>query len=139
MPRKSKRPCRYQGCPKLVDNDSGYCNEHAKLVLRNYDRYLRSPRHDKRYGYRWRKLRTRFLNSHPFCEQCRQQGRYTLATEVHHVKPLADGGTNELSNLMSLCRSCHAKLHRSGRAPTPHSISVVEAVDTIHPPSQTKI
>ena len=110
MPRKAKRPCRYRGCPRLTDSSSGYCPEHEKLHAKHYDKYFRSPEHNKRYGSKWRKLRARFLNAHPLCEQCRLQGRYTLATEVHHIKPLADGGTNDLSNLMPLCKSCHSRI-----------------------------
>lgn len=110
MPNRAKRPCRYRGCPRLTDSRSGYCTEHEKVHVRQYDK-ARAPVHNQRYGYRWRKLRTRFLNSHPLCEQCKAQGRYTLATEVHHIKPLADGGTNDERNFMALCKSCHARIH----------------------------
>lgn len=110
MPRKAKRPCRLRGCPRLTDLPSGYCTEHEKLQAQHYDKYFRPPEHNKRYGYKWRKLRARFLNAHPLCEQCRLQGRYTMATEVHHIKPLAEGGTNDLSNLMALCKSCHSRI-----------------------------
>ncbi len=111
MPQKPKRPCRYKDCPKLVSNASGYCEEHEKMISRHYDKFVRSPEHDKRYGYRWRKVRNLVMARNPFCEQCKSEGRYTLATEIHHIKPLAEGGTNDLDNLMSLCRSCHAKIH----------------------------
>lgn len=110
MPRKAKRPCRYRSCPQLTDSPSGYCPEHEKLQAKHYDKHFRSPEHNKRYGYKWRKLRARFLNAHPLCEQCLLQGRYTLATEVHHIKPLTDGGTNDLSNLMALCKPCHSRI-----------------------------
>ena len=110
MPKKPKRPCRYKGCPRLTDNPRGYCEEHAKLEQKNYDKFLRPYCTNKRYGYKWRKLRTRFLNSHPLCEMCYRQGRYTAATEVHHIKPLSEGGTNDLNNLMPLCKSCHSAI-----------------------------
>lgn len=109
MPRKAKRPCRFRGCPKLVDSASGYCEEHEKIQLRRYEKE-RAPIHNQRYGYQWRKLRKKFLDAHPLCEQCRLQGRYTMATEVHHIKPLANGGTNDESNLMPLCKSCHSRI-----------------------------
>lgn len=111
MPQKPKRPCRYSGCPKLVNNSSGYCEEHEKIAAKHYDKFIRSPEHNKRYGYQWRKLRTRFLNEHPLCEQCRSEGKYVPATEVHHIKPVADGGKNDVDNLMALCRRCHARIH----------------------------
>ena len=109
MPRKAKRPCKYRGCPRLTDLPSGYCAEHEKLHARQYDK-ARAPLHNKRYGYQWRKLRARFLSSHPLCEKCREQGRYTMATEVHHIQPLADGGTNDEKNLMPLCKPCHSRI-----------------------------
>ncbi|HDH7443307.1 TPA: HNH endonuclease [Escherichia coli] len=33
------------------------------------------------------------------------------AVEVHHIVPLSRGGTNTMSNLLSLCKSCHDKRH----------------------------
>lgn len=45
------------------------------------------------------------------CEICLAEGRVTLVEEVHHIVPVSKGGTNEWSNLMSLCRSCHTKIH----------------------------
>ena len=109
MPRKAKRPCRHHGCPRLTESTSGYCTEHEKIHLRHYEK-ARAPIQNQRYGYQWRKLRARFLNRHPLCEQCRLNGKYTSATEVHHIKPLADGGTNDESNLMALCKSCHSRI-----------------------------
>lgn len=32
-----------------------------------------------------------------------------LGGDVHHIIPLAEGGGNDPSNLVLLCRSCHAK------------------------------
>lgn len=109
MPRKAKRPCRYKGCPRLTELPSGYCEEHEKIQSRNYDK-ARAIEHNKNYGYQWRKLRTRFLNMHQLCEQCRMNGKYTAATEVHHIKPLSTGGTNDEKNLMALCKSCHSRI-----------------------------
>ncbi len=31
--------------------------------------------------------------------------------EVHHKVPLSEGGTHEESNLVSLCKECHARIH----------------------------
>ena len=43
-------------------------------------------------------------------ELCLKHGRVVPVKEVHHIVPLADGGTNEFSNLMSLCKSCHSAI-----------------------------
>ena len=110
MPRKAKRPCRFKNCPALTDSASGYCSRHEKIISSNYNRYGRTPEAKKRYGYQWRKLRAFFLAQNPLCEMCKRQGKFTAATEVHHVKPLADGGSNDFENLMPLCKSCHSKI-----------------------------
>ncbi|WP_427898558.1 HNH endonuclease [Gardnerella pickettii] len=31
--------------------------------------------------------------------------------QVHHIKPIAEGGTHARENLISLCKSCHSKIH----------------------------
>ncbi|MDA3835225.1 MAG: hypothetical protein PF495_17710 [Spirochaetales bacterium] len=54
MPYKPKRPCSHPGCPRLTDGR--YCEEHAKLAARTYERYKRNPDSKKRYGYAWRKI-----------------------------------------------------------------------------------
>lgn len=113
MPRKAKRPCRYRGCPELTESDSGYCTKHEKLMQSQYNKYGRTPEAKKRYGYKWQKTRAAFLKIYPLCEMCKRQGKYTLATEVHHIKAMVDGGTSEFENLMPLCKSCHSRITRS--------------------------
>ena len=31
--------------------------------------------------------------------------------EIHHKKPLSEGGTHDRSNLIALCKSCHSTIH----------------------------
>ena len=109
MPRKPKRPCRYPDCSKLTDGV--YCKEHQRLMNAHYNHFSRGYNSNERYGREWRKIRDRYITAHPLCERCLINGRYTPADLVHHKKPLSDGGTNDESNLMSLCYSCHEKEH----------------------------
>lgn len=48
----------------------------------------------------------------PICIKC---GRYIPwgkgEMEVHHIKALFDGGDNEKTNLVPLCKQCHHDLH----------------------------
>ena len=111
MPYKPKRPCSFPGCGRLTDGR--FCDEHRQAAELQYNQYLRDPDTNKRYGRAWKKIRARFLLRHPLCEQCLREGRLTPAEEVHHILPLADGGTSERSNLISLCRSCHMKAHEA--------------------------
>ena len=61
-----------------------------------------------RGGRPWRRIRERVLRrDQGLCRHCRDKGRVTVATEVHHVVPVAKGGTDDEANLLSLCRDCH--------------------------------
>jgi len=108
MPYKPRRPCSYPSCPKLTDGH--FCEEHAKQEARRYERYQRDPATRKLYSGTWRKVRNRYIAAHPLCEQCEKNGRFTSAEEVHHIKPLAQGGTNNDDNLTALCTSCHSEI-----------------------------
>lgn len=71
---------------------------------------------------RWRKLRMVKLQSQPLCEceECKEHGRITPATEVHHIEPVEAATTIEQMeirmfdwyNLMSVSHECHARLHQ---------------------------
>jgi len=108
MPRKPKRPCGHRGCPNLTDGY--YCEQHRKEHAKDYNTFRRDPASNKKYSGAWRKIRARFISAHPLCEECRRSGRLTPATEVHHVKPLSEGGGHEWNNLMSLCHECHSRI-----------------------------
>ena len=108
MPRKPKNPCRYPGCPNLTDES--YCPDHKRLVAARYNRYERTPEMKQRYNGVWPAVRRRYIAEHPLCEVCRREGRITAAQEVHHIIPLAEGGTHDEDNLMALCKSCHSRI-----------------------------
>ena len=109
MPHKFKRPCSYPGCPNLTDGT--YCEEHKSLAAKEYNKYRRSPDHARKYGREWKRVRDRYVRKHPLCERCLKEGRMTPVEEVHHILPVNRGGTNDESNLMSVCKSCHNKIH----------------------------
>ena len=108
MPRKPKKPCKFQGCPKLTD--AMFCEEHAKQEAARYEKYDRDPATRKRYGRSWKRIRDRYIAAHSLCEQCKRDGRLTPAAEVHHVTPLSKGGTHAADNLMALCTPCHSEI-----------------------------
>ena len=110
MPVKPKRPCAYPGCSRLAESGS-YCEEHKKLLDKQYNRWERDPEINKRYDERWRAIRDRYMRTHPLCALCASEGRVKAAEMVHHIKPLGEGGTHEESNLMSLCNACHSRIH----------------------------
>ncbi|QOQ39385.1 HNH endonuclease [Trueperella pecoris] len=107
MPKKPKRPCSHPACPELTD--TRFCPAHAKEEDARYRKYQRDPKINRRYDHRWRKIRTAYVQAHPLCEDCLDAGRFTPAAEVHHILPLAHGGTHDLANLRSLCKPCHSR------------------------------
>ena len=109
MPRKPKRPCSYPGCPNLCDGR--YCPEHQQKVNSNYEKYGRDPATKKRYGRAWKRIRDKYAAEHPFCELCFERGIIVETQEIHHKKPLSEGGTHDWSNLIALCKSCHSSIH----------------------------
>ncbi len=104
MPYKSPRHCAVPGCPGYAENGV-YCKAH----IRDYNKSIRDPALKKHYGRHWEKIRALFLSKHPLCEACKKAGLLTPATEVHHIKPVAGGGTDEDENLMALCKPCHSR------------------------------
>nr|WP_330399070.1 HNH endonuclease signature motif containing protein [Lachnoclostridium sp. An76] len=109
LPRKPKRPCSWPGCPNLTEGR--FCEKHQKEENRQYEKYGRDPAVRRRYGRAWKRIRDKYASEHPLCEQCLKKGRYVRTEEIHHKLPVSQGGTHERSNLIALCRSCHAKIH----------------------------
>lgn len=47
------------------------------------------------------------------CYKCKKDLYYQKegTGDVHHIRPLSIGGTNEIKNLIFLCHECHKKVH----------------------------
>jgi len=97
------------GCPNLTDGR--YCPEHQQKVNSNYEKYGRDPATKKRYGRAWKRIRNKYAAEHPFCELCFERGIIVETQEIHHKKPLSEGGTHDRGNLIALCKSCHSRIH----------------------------
>ena len=95
MPRRLATPCSVPGCPNLD------CQVHRR---RADDR--RPSAAARGYGRRWRRLRLMKLRASPMCqvEGCKQ-----AATDVDHIEPKRDGGTDAWDNLQSLCHAHHSR------------------------------
>lgn len=90
----------------------GRCQRHARAKERNTNRAGRAIYSTKR----WQMTRRRKLFETPLCEA---KGCAEIATDVHHLQDIADGGDLwAMSNLQSLCASCHSKLTRQGQLAT---------------------
>lgn len=114
-----KTPCRAIGCAAIVGRaDKGFCDAHAHQRY-GWNKSQKGRTASQRgYGSAWRRLRTQILQRDSYlCQSCKAQGRYVTATDVDHILAKAHGGTDDPSNLQSLCRSCHqTKTATEGRA-----------------------
>lgn len=65
-------------------------------------------RQDRGYGRLWEIIRERVLQRDQYlCQNHRRQKIAKKATSVDHIIPKAHGGTDDDSNLESLCWECH--------------------------------
>lgn len=112
MPRKPLRPCRAPGCPKPATVGSR-CRQHARALRREYDNDRPSAA-QRGYDPKWRRIRAQYLRHHPLCQATdeaalRFHARFgDAATDVDHIVPVAQGGTNRWVNLQALCHRCHS-------------------------------
>jgi 5-methylcytosine-specific restriction protein A len=53
-------------------------------------------------GRRLQALRATLFRAHPFCVRCLR----AVATIRDHVRPLAEGGTDDEQNVQALCQDC---------------------------------
>lgn len=71
-------------------------------------RWGNESRHARGYGSSWDRQRPSiFRRDRYLCVTCLTKGRVSSATSVDHVVPKAKGGTDEPSNLQSVCSPCH--------------------------------
>jgi 5-methylcytosine-specific restriction endonuclease McrA len=72
---------------------------------------------------RWISIRTYKTKENPLCEKCEELGIVTIMDEVHHKIPFQKGKTAQeierlafdIDNVISVCASCHHKLHQGLR------------------------
>ncbi|MGG1483500.1 HNH endonuclease signature motif containing protein [Peribacillus castrilensis] len=109
MANKAKRPCNHVGCGELTSDS--YCAAHKKLKHRQYKQQRTDKKEQDFYSStRWRRVRAKKMANNPLCEICLSNGLLTGADMVDHIKPIKQGGALlDMSNLQSLCNSCHRR------------------------------
>lgn len=72
----------------------------------NWDR--RKSRHERGYGREHDTMRRVVLAEEPLCRLCRakEPPQFTPATIADHIRPKAEGGTDERENYQGLCDRC---------------------------------
>ena len=103
MPKAAPIPCRAPRCRSYATK-KGYVTE-VKAKQWNHGG---KSRHDRGYGSDWDKLRKIVLERDEYlCQKHLAEGIYREGNEVDHIISKHKGGTNDLSNLQSLCNTCH--------------------------------
>ena len=83
-----------------------YCASHAKRATADYNERKGTPA-ERGYDWNWQKVRRMILRRQPICAT---PGCGQAATDVHHIKALAQGGENSEENLQGLCHACHSRI-----------------------------
>ena len=126
MPVRTQRPCRAQGCRQLHRNRNGYCDAHAQVAAEKAKAWA-TRKGSGRGGRPWRRKRDQVLERDGHlcqCDDCRKAGRIREATEVDHIVPLAQGGTDHPDNLAAINHDCHkTKTLRESKLGKKRSIS----------------
>ncbi|EGZ6858246.1 HNH endonuclease [Cronobacter dublinensis] len=115
MPMSIPRTCRKYGCSGTTKNRSGYCDSHRNESWRQHQNG--KNRHQRGYGSKWDALRANVLARDKYlCQNCLRNKRPEVARTVDHIVAKAHGGTDDPSNLESLCWPCHrGKTAKEGR------------------------
>lgn len=94
-------------CATLVHDGSSRCVAHKVLPGRFADKH-RGSRHERGYGNQWVQARERVMRRDGgLCQPCKAEGILHAGTEVDHIVPKAEGGTDDDANLQTICKARH--------------------------------
>jgi hypothetical protein len=78
------------------------------VVLGKFADARRGSRHERGYGSFWDRVRARILKRDSgLCQVCKRLGLITQGNEVDHILPKHLGGTDDDTNLQTICKPCH--------------------------------
>lgn len=103
MPSRPRRFCHRCGAVTRARRCSCSGERHRELDA------VRGNSTARGYGREWRSISEDYRARHPWCEHHKAKGRLVPVALVDHVVPKDEGGSDDDSNLCSLCRSCHAR------------------------------
>lgn len=116
--KKPFKPCKEFGCRELTRES--YCKNHrenAQETNRYYNKYARDQAIDSFYKSRaWQRVRSlAYERDNGLCQRCKSNGQLVRGDVVHHIIEVKDDWSLRLvlSNLETLCHSCHNREHKS--------------------------
>jgi 5-methylcytosine-specific restriction protein A len=102
MPKAAPRPCTAPGCSALVYGGGSRCAAHPHET--SFASKRRGSRHERGYGTDWDKLRLQVLQRDAYvCQPHLREGLVHTGRIVDHIKNKAEGGTDDPSNLETVC------------------------------------
>jgi len=107
VPDALKKRCGFRGCPRTTRER--YCDEHAPLARRFYDRQ-RGSSAARGYDSAWERIadRRRHLDC-GLCQPCLAEGFVTASAIVDHIIPIhiRPDWRLEINNTQVICHPCH--------------------------------
>ena len=70
----------------------------------------------------YQRIREYYMRCHPWCERCLKEGKYSPASDCHHVVSPFQGELSheakytlltDANNFIALCRNCHNEIHQA--------------------------
>lgn len=125
MPTAAPKPCVV--CQTLVTDGGQRCQAHARKV---WSKYADAPK--RVTGRRLQAQRHALFSREPLCRLCAQRGLATVATIRDHIVPLAEGGTDDDTNIQPICAACDEvksaaeRLRARGLGPTAAAVAPAE-------------
>lgn len=103
IPYRKKFWCGSSDCQVVIDEKVKILNRRKKRKAKEKGRYRKGVD-------RFMKRIVHERDSHR-CVQCLLPGNNL---DAHHIIPVSDGGLDEVSNMITLCRKCHTEVHKIG-------------------------
>ncbi len=111
--KKKMRLARLKNQPmhnkKSVEKRSATLIKNKTFAGENSPSWTGGTKHYRGYGWVNAKKERRKIDNYT-CQDCgKKEEPGKRAFDVHHIVEYKNGGTNEMNNLLTLCRSCHNK------------------------------
>lgn len=98
MPVAAPKPC--VDCGVLVRDGTNRCAQHKR------EKWVQHVPYKRTSGRKLQRQRADLFGREPYCRSCSSKGFVVLACIRDHIKPLAEGGTDDDDNIQPLCLPC---------------------------------